>query len=349
MQMSWKMIKRHRNQSSFFWFVHNRTGRRHQTLFFAPGRTILRHIMLRVEGIIAAVFTPVKENGDLNLDVIDRYVDHLVSQGVLNVFVGGSSGEGASFSLAERKQLTERWVTSGSGKLQNVIVHVGGVSIPDSQDLARHAESVGVQGISTLPTVVFKPKNAAMVAEHLKMLYDAAPNTPLLYYHLPDYTGVNIKIEDMVNAVEKLGVPTFSGVKFTGADLRDLRRSIKLFGEKYMFPYGCDEHMLCVLPLGCKTFIGSTYNYAGRLYNKLIDAYKNGDMETALRQLDKSQSLVGVLFAHSYDIGINKQVMSLVSGIDMGPPRHPIVYRSAAEMKQVRGELEECGFFNGIY
>ncbi|XP_019626378.1 PREDICTED: N-acetylneuraminate lyase-like isoform X1 [Branchiostoma belcheri] len=349
MQMSWKMIKRHRNQSSFFWFVHNRTGRRHQTLFFAPGRTILRHMMLRVEGLIAAVFTPVKENGALNLDVIDRYVDHLVSQGVLNVFVGGSSGEGASFSLAERKQLTEKWVTAGSGKLQNVIVHVGGVSIPDSQDLARHAESVGVQGISTLPTVVFKPKNAAMVAEHLKMLYDAAPNTALLYYHLPDYTGVNIKIEDMVNAVEKLGVPTFSGVKFTGGDLRDLRRSIKLFGDKYVFAYGCDEQMLCVLPLGCKTFIGSTYNYAGRLYNKLIDAYKNGDMETALKLLDKSQSLVGVLFAHSFDAGINKQVMSLVSGIDMGPPRHPIVYRSAAEMKQVRGELEEGGFFNGIY
>ncbi|XP_019626380.1 PREDICTED: N-acetylneuraminate lyase-like isoform X3 [Branchiostoma belcheri] len=305
--------------------------------------------MLRVEGVIAAVFTPVKENGALNLDVIDRYVDHLVSQGVLNVFVGGSTGEGVNFSLAERKQLTEKWVTAGSGKLQNVIVHVGGVSIPDSQDLARHAESVGVQGIATLPTLFFKPQNADMVAEHLKMMCDAAPNTPLLYYHLPGNTDVNIRIEDLVNAVEKLGVPTFSGAKFTGSDLRDLRRSIKLFGDRYVFAYGCDEQMLCVLPLGCKTFIGSTYNYAGRLYNKLIDAYKNGDMETALRQLDKSQSLVGVLFAHSFDAGINKQVMSLVSGIDMGPPRYPMVYRSDDEMKQVRSELEEGGFLNGIY
>ncbi|XP_035671922.1 N-acetylneuraminate lyase-like [Branchiostoma floridae] len=320
-----------------------------QSCFSHLAGTFLRDIMLRIEGLIAAVFTPVKENGDLNLDIIDQYVNHLVSQGVLNVFICGSTGEGASFSLAERKQLTEKWVSAGSGKLQNVIVHVGGISIPDSQDLATHAESVGVQGISTLPTVVFKPKNASKVAEHLKMLYDAAPKTPLLYYHLPGYTGVDILIEDLVNAVEKLGVPTFSGVKFTGANLKDLRRSIRLFGDKYMFPYGCDEQMLCVLPLGCRSFIGSTYNYAGRLYNKLIEVYKNGDMEMALKLLDKSQSLVGVLFAHSFDAGINKQVMSLVSEIDMGPPRHPIVYRSEGEMKKVRQELEEAGFFNGIY
>ncbi|XP_078621960.1 N-acetylneuraminate lyase-like [Branchiostoma floridae x Branchiostoma japonicum] len=195
----------------------------------------------QIDGLVAAPFTPMKDNGDLNLPLIDPYVDYLVSQGVLNTFVCGSTGEGASLSMAERKSLAEKWVSAGKGKLTNVIVHVGGCSITDSQELARHAESIGAQAIATLPTCVFRPTTGKQVAEQLQIIGAAAPSLPLFFYHLPDMSKVYIMVEDLLDALETVKVPTFRGCKYTDYNMLDYGRCLVHSNGKYIMMYGRDE------------------------------------------------------------------------------------------------------------
>lgn len=56
---------------------------------------------------------------------------------------------------------------------------------------AKHAESIGVTAIATLPSLYFKPATPAILALYLAEVAKSAPNTPLMFYHFPARSGVN--------------------------------------------------------------------------------------------------------------------------------------------------------------
>ena len=64
--------------------------------------------------LIAAPFTPMHADGSLNLAVVRDQANHLVTNGVHGVFVGGTSGEGQSLTMDERMSLVEAWINSES-------------------------------------------------------------------------------------------------------------------------------------------------------------------------------------------------------------------------------------------
>ena len=79
---------------------------------------------------------------------------HLVKKGVKGVYVGGSSGECIYQSVEERKIVLENVMAAAEGKL-TVIAHVACNNTRDSVELARHAESVGVDAIASIPPIYF--------------------------------------------------------------------------------------------------------------------------------------------------------------------------------------------------
>jgi hypothetical protein len=66
----------------------------------------------RLEGMVAATFTPMDENGDVNLSVIEKYADWIASTPIKGVFVCGTTGEFSSLTIDERKLILEKWVAS---------------------------------------------------------------------------------------------------------------------------------------------------------------------------------------------------------------------------------------------
>ena len=98
--------------------------------------------MEKIIGLIDAPFTPMHENGDINLEPIEAYAKMLHKNGLKGVFINGSSGEGYMLTTEERKQLAERWISVAPEGFK-VIVHVGSCCLRESQELARHAQALG--------------------------------------------------------------------------------------------------------------------------------------------------------------------------------------------------------------
>lgn len=71
------------------------------------------------------------------------------------------------------------------------MIQVGGAPMDDVIEMARHAESKGADALLCLPDLYFKPTNCQQLLNYLKIIGEAAPNTPLLYYHIPMMTNVN--------------------------------------------------------------------------------------------------------------------------------------------------------------
>ena len=78
---------------------------------------------VKTDGLVVATFSPMKEDGALNLGIVPAYAETLAGDGVAGLFVNGSTGEGVSMTNRERMASAEAW-KAASGDMK-FIVHVG--------------------------------------------------------------------------------------------------------------------------------------------------------------------------------------------------------------------------------
>ncbi|KAM7410129.1 hypothetical protein PAMA_001531 [Pampus argenteus] len=228
-----------------------------------------------------------------------------------------------SLTVAERQILAEEWCQKAKGKMDQVIVHVGCMSLKDSQELARHAAQIGADGIAVISPSFFKPSTADVLRTFLQEVSLVAPSLPFYYYHIPAFTGVNVLAKDVLEGIEDL-IPSFRGVKFSGSNLMDFGQCVSYSRPHWSILYGMDEQLLAALALGAQGAVGSTYNYIGCHINKLISAFEKGNLVQARTIQFKMQELISYAIKQGFDVGVNKQLMSEVSGLSLGPPRLPV-------------------------
>lgn len=217
---------------------------------------------LQVGEFAGATYTPFSDDGlTLNLDAIGPYAAFLASKGLHCVFINGTSGESMSLSQAERKAVTERWVAEGAKQSPRirVIAHIGCDSLTATCELARHAQEVGVDAISSMAPVMFKPAAAAELAAWLKHVCAAAPRTPFYYYHFPAITGIGVSPMAILRAVEAARIPQFRGFKFTDYSLFDYECCVSHAGGAYEICYGRDDALLGGIATGATSHIGNGF------------------------------------------------------------------------------------------
>ncbi|MGM0376401.1 MAG: dihydrodipicolinate synthase family protein, partial [Bacteroidota bacterium] len=86
----------------------------------------------KFKGLVAAPFTPMKDNGDLNLGLIKPYYQLLKCNGVTGAFINGSTGEGPSTTMNEKKEVLTEWTREASQNPGVRIINlVGGTCLKD--------------------------------------------------------------------------------------------------------------------------------------------------------------------------------------------------------------------------
>ncbi len=293
----------------------------------------------KIEGLIAAPFTPFGSDGEINLKAVGPYAELLHRNGMAGAFVCGTSGEGHSMSLEERERVLEAWIKE-SPKGFKVIAHVGTNSLPDAKRLMAHAQAKGAHAAAFVAPSFFKPANAGALADYCIDIAKAAPELPLYYYNIPCMTGVNVAVIEFLEAIDGKA-PNFAGVKYTYENLMDYSQCLEFKGGKYDMLFGRDEILLCALALGAKGAVGSTFNYAAPLYLKLIERYKAGDLEGAKKLQAKSHELIRNLFGQGVaSMAAQKEALRLLSGIDCGEARLPFPKITKEGKAKIKKALE---------
>lgn len=297
-----------------------------------------------LHGFVAATHTPFHPDGSLHLAIVDRQAAHLLRQGIRFAFIGGSTGESQSLTLAERQALATRWSEVARGTELKLVVHVGSNCLADARTLAAQAEKLGAVAISALAPSYFKPRSLGDLIATCAEVAAAAPATPFYFYDIPVLTGVNFSMPDfLAQAPER--IPTLAGLKFTNSDLMSLQLCLHADGGRFDIPYGSDEWILAALALGVKGAVGSSYNFAAPIYHRLLAAFQRGDLAAARAEQFRSVQLIRLLAGHGY-LGAAKAVMKLL-GVDVGPARLPLANPDAGAVRHLRSELEQLGFFDG--
>ncbi|UBM58674.1 dihydrodipicolinate synthase family protein [Marinilongibacter aquaticus] len=295
----------------------------------------------KIKGLIAAPFTPMKSNGDINLIQVKAYADHLKANNVKGAFVCGTTGEGMLLTLDERKALAEEWVKEQTEDFK-VIVHVGTTSARQSRMLAQHAQSSGACAVGTMGPIFLRPSAIEELVQFCAEIASGSPEIPFYYYHIPSVSGIGLSMLDFLERAQKV-IPNLAGIKFTHNNFMEMQQCLQLDEGKWDILHGFDEVLLAGLSFGIEGAVGSTYNFMAPLYNRIIEDFENGDLISARQSQSLSVKVVEVLVKNNGAIVAGKALMNRL-GIDCGRCRWPLKNLTFEESLKMEKELTDLGF-----
>jgi N-acetylneuraminate lyase len=253
------------------------------------------------------------------------------------VFVAGTTGECHSLTVDERIQLVRRWAEVARGTPLKILVHVGHNCQADACRLAKAAAAAGVDGIAAMAPFFFKPDIDALL-DFLTPVAAAAAELPFYYYDIPHMTGVVLPIPRLLQEARRR-IPQFAGVKYTNTDLVQMQACVQLDNGAFKVLHGFDETLLAGVVLGASGAIGTTYNFAPQLYQRMLKLIAAGDVQSARREQARAMMLVHRIAAFGFGAA-SKVVMQRV-GIDCGPPRPPLAPLTDDQKHALIQQVEE--------
>lgn len=295
---------------------------------------------MRIQGLIAATFSTFNEDGSLDLSLIPRLVDKLISEGVKGVFICGTNGEGPNLTSEERMTIAEAYVKAVNKRCL-VLVHVGHPSIAEARKLAVHAKKIGADAISAVAAFYFKPASVNNLVDCMAEIAAAAPDMPFYYYHIPVITGMGIDMLEFLRLAEGK-IPNLAGIKYTAATLHEYQACLNYKNGRFDILYGYDELLLPALAVGAQAAIGSTYTFAAPLYLKVMAYFREGKITEAQQMQLHAINMIRCLSRYS-PIPTQKTIMKLM-GMDLGPCRLPLVSLSAQQEQDISNYLQEIKF-----
>ena len=273
--------------------------------------------LTKYQGIIPAFYACYDAEGAINPAAVREMTRWFIDQGVQGLYVGGSSGECIYQSKEDRKITLENVMAEAKGKL-TIIAHVACNNTADSQELAAHAESLGVDAIAAIPPIYFKLPPYA-IAKYWNDISAAAPNTDFVIYNIPQLAGVALTIPLLK---EMLKNPRVIGVKNSSPATKD----IQMFADEGCIVFnGPDEQLISGLVMGAIGGIGGTYGAMPKLYVKLYECVKAGELDKALEiQNDCCRIIYKLCSGHGNMYGMIKESLRRLGAPDCGSVRAPL-------------------------
>ena len=290
-------------------------------------------------GVMSAFLTPFNEDGSIKVSAIKELVDFHVECGLDGLYLCGSTGEGMAMSEEERMLVTETVTKAVKGRVQ-VIVHVGATDTNTAVRLAKHAESVGATGLSSVPPYYYK--------HHKDYIYDYykdvsnATSLPFLAYHMPAF-GIGLSFDSLM---ELMNLPNIVGMKYTDDNLEILRNFKEKRPDKIAF-MGHDAMLLSSLVLGSDGGIGGFPNVMPKESVSIYTKYNAGDFEGAKAEEWRTIKYISIIKKYMTS-ALQTPLKGLLKemGVDVGVPRRPVRPITEDARENMVKELRAAGFFD---
>lgn len=286
----------------------------------------------KYKGVIPAFYACYDKEGNISPEGVQALTRYFVEKGVKGVYVNGSSGECIYQSVEDKKVVLENVMKASEGKL-TIIAHVACNNTMDSMELARHAESLGVDAIAAIPPIYFRlPEHA--IAQYWNDISSAAPNTDFVIYNIPQLAGVALTMNLFAEMRKN---PRVIGVKNSSMPVQDIQMFKEASGEDYIIFNGPDEQFMSGRVIGAEGGIGGTYGAMPELFLKLDEHVRAGRMEEAKELQYAINSIIyKMCSAHGNMYGVIKEILKINEGLELGGVRRPLPSLAESDMAVVK-------------
>ena len=274
----------------------------------------------KYKGVIPAFYACYDKEGNISPTGVKALTKYFIDKGVKGVYVNGSSGECIYQSVEDRKIVLENVMEAAEGKL-TVIAHVACNNTKDSQELAAHAQKLGVDAIACIPPIYFHLPEYA-IAQYWNDISSAAPDTDFIIYNIPQLAGVALT-QGLFAEMRKN--PRVIGVKNSSMPVQDIQMFKRAAGEDYIIFNGPDEQFISGRVIGAEGGIGGTYGVMPELFLKMNELVNTGKLEEArLIQYDANDVIYKMCSAHGNMYAVIKEILRINENLDLGDVRKPL-------------------------
>ena len=189
-----------------------------------------------LSGVIAAVATPIAEDGAPDLKRAVKLARYLLDNGCDGLNVLGTTGEATSFSLDERKGVMDAYKTDGL-PLSRLMVGTGAAAMSDAVALTRHAAELGFAGALVLPPFYYKgvPDDGLFAYIDTLVKATAQKPIPIYLYHFPAMSGLPWHVA-LIKRLLDAFPSRIVGLKDSSGDMAYARSAAAISKDFAVFP-----------------------------------------------------------------------------------------------------------------
>ena len=291
----------------------------------------------KYKGIIPAFYACYDENGNISGERVQELAKFYLDKGVKGLYVGGSSGECIYQNVTERKEVLENVMSAVGGKM-TIIAHVAAPSTRDSVELAKHAESLGVDALAAIPPIYFGLPEFAIRDYWTAMMN--ATSLDFIIYNIPQTTGYALSVNMLK---EMMSFDQVIGVKNSSMPVQDIYLFKRNAGKEIVVFNGPDEQFVAGRIMGADAGIGGTYGVMPELFLAANQAIEDSEIEKAQEiQIMIDDIIFKMLEAKGNLYDVMKAVL-VKRGITIGSVREPLPRITSEDMsivEEVYGMLE---------
>ncbi len=284
------------------------------------------------KGCGTAIATPFDENG-INFEEFNKLLEFQISNDVNSIIVCGTTGESATMSLQEKKDLISFTVKKVNGRIP-VIAGTGSNNTNDVINLSKYAEQAGVNALLIVTPYYNKTTQNGLI----KHYYEISKNVslPIILYNVPSRTGLNIEPS---TCLELSKINNIVAIKEASGNIAQIAKISALCRNNLHIYSGNDDQIIPILSLGGLGVISVLSNIAPKITSDICKNYFNGNIDKSLNlQLDYLP-LINSLFSEVNPIPV-KYALNLL-GFDFKTPRLPLVELSDTNKSKLKKCMED--------
>ncbi len=283
------------------------------------------------KGAGVAIVTPMKENFEIDYDVLESLIEWQISQKTDAIIVAGTTGESPTLSTEEHKNLIKYTVDKAAGRVP-VIAGTGSNSTAHAIVMSQYAESVGADGLLLVTPYYNKSTQNGLIA-HYQTIADSV-TIPCILYNVPSRTGININ----PNTVKILSNhANIVGIKEASGDISQAIEISRTTPDDFGLWSGNDDMIVPMLSIGGHGVISVLSNIMPKETHEMCQLYFNGDVKKSAEIQLKTKPLIDKLFCEVNPIPV-KEALNIL-GKNAGPVRLPLVEMSKQHKEQLKDEL----------
>lgn len=241
-------------------------------------------------GAATALVTPLNENG-VDYDSFKKLINWQIDEGIDALVIAGTSGEGATLTDEEHKEVLRFAVEVVGGRVP-VIAGTGSNDTAYAIELTKFACEVGCDAMLVVTPYYNKATQKGLV-KMFNAIADASTK-PIILYNVPSRTGINI---EPATYAELAKHPMIQGIKEANGQIDKITETMSLCGDKLTLYSGNDDQIVPLMSVGGKGVISVLSNILPKETSEMCHKFLDGDIQGAAQMQFKYFKLVKALFS----------------------------------------------------
>ena len=283
-------------------------------------------------GTGVALVTPF--NDDLSVDFrgLESLVEHNIKNGTEYLVISGTTGESATITLEEKKQILDCVSKKNQGRLP-LVLGIGGNNTAAVVKEIQTTDLSEIDAILSVSPYYSKPTQEG-IYQHFKTIAQST-DKPIILYNVPGRTGSNVLPETILRLASEFD--NIIGVKEAAGNMSQYCTLLRDKPEDFLIISGDDDLALSVVLLGGAGVISVIGQAITQPFTDMIRLGLKGDSKNAAELQLKLMRIIQLIFEENNPAGI-KEVLNQLNICNTNV-RPPLVIASAILKDKIAEEL----------